>query len=209
MQTKPFNLYIAGEKIFQYKICLPCPDDYRQYIRELQIILKHKLKADWERRRIPQLILAGFEQHEYAEAPIINGLEKAAEAVEPIIAMSKHIGRVEEDEIVVPITSGGVITALIKEIRKNCHELMLPDPERNPFYAKAHYLTIFSDLSKTEFSKALRWLSKNIQDTAFVMDRIELLKREKGQEKFELVKTFELNWDLMQRLEPSELLSLI
>lgn len=182
---------IPGYRVYEYLLVLNPHEALRDKIIDVKKDFYEKYKAENARWGKPHLTLVNFLQYEMMEERILNRLHVIAMGFHPIKVELKDYGSFPSHTIYINITSKVPIQDLVKTIRSETQRLMKLDDENKPHFILEPHLTIARRLKPWQYEQGWLEYSHKYFTGRFIADSMLLLKRPRGEMKYEIAKRFE------------------
>jgi 2'-5' RNA ligase len=183
---------IPGYRVNEYLLVLSPHEELWNRIMKVKNEFAETYRCERAKWGKPQVTLVNFVQYEMKEERIINRLRLTAMGYPPFKVELKDFGSFPSHTIYINVLSKIPVQGLIKEVRKDCQQLMKLNDEFKPHFIMEPHLTVARKLESWQYEKGwLEYSNKNFTGR-FIADEMILLKRPVGEMAYKPVKRFEL-----------------
>ena len=182
---------IPGYRINEYLLVLNPHEELRNKIMHVKQQFSETYKATSAVYGKPHIILVNFVQYEMFEERIINHLKTVAMGFHPVKIELKDFGSFPSHTIFINIVSKIPIQDLVKQVRSSAQRLMKLDNDNKPHFILEPHLTIAGKLQPWQYEKGWLEYSHKHFTGRFIADAMLLLKREVGEQKYQIAGRFE------------------
>lgn len=179
--------------LYEYLLVLnPDEKESRKVSAEKQYYFS-KYKASTAIYGKPHITLANFLYIEKFEKMVIQDLRKVATTTCPINVEMKDYGNFSPHTIFINVITEAPIQNLVKRIRIKTNKVLTLDPENKPRFIMKPHVTIARKLLPWQYEQSSIEYSERSYSGMFVADKMLLLKRQIGEQKYQLIGEFFFN----------------
>ncbi len=182
---------IPGYRINEYLLVLNPHEELRNKIMHVKQQFYDTYKASSALYGKPHITLVNFVQYEMFEERIVNHLKAVAMGFHPVKIELKDFGSFPSHTIYINIVSKVPIQDLVKQIRSETQRLMKLDADNKPHFMLEPHLTIARKLLPWQYEKGWLEYSHKHFTGRFIADAMLLLKRQIGEQKYQIAGRFE------------------
>lgn len=183
------DIQLPGYKVNEYVLILnPHPELSNKIVG-----LKNEFNTNYSRTGYitkPNISIVKFTQYELFEQRIKDNLHRIAMEMMPVKIELKDYGTFPSHTIFINVTSKLPFQSIAKKVRTETQKLMKFDEENKPHFFMEPYIPVAQKIPQHIYDKAWLEYSHRHFTGRFIADSMLLLKRPKGELRYQIVDSF-------------------
>jgi 2'-5' RNA ligase len=182
---------IPGYRVNEYLLVMTPHDELAKKIGKVREEFAETYKTEHSKWGRPQIALAGFTQYAMKEERILGKLRTIAMGFPPFKVELKDFGSFPSHTIYINVISKIPVQQLVKELRRETQALMKLNDDHKPHFMMEPYISVGRKLKPWQYEKGWLDYSQRHFTGRFIAGGMQLLKRQVGDLKYQLVERFE------------------
>lgn len=176
----------------EYQLVLNPHESLRQKIVQVRQEFAEQFQSNTALYSKPFLTLVRFTQYELVEQRLLNRLRLSVMGLAPIKVELSGFGHFPTHSIYIQVTSKLPIQHLVKTIRTDAQRLMKGSDDHKPHFLQEPHFIVGRKLLPWQYEKGWQLYQHKSFTGRFVADAVLLLKRQQGQQAWQIVERLPL-----------------